>query len=637
MCGIVGAVHANGRVVNAEALLRMRDTIRHRGPDDEGLHVSGSVGLGSRRLAIIDLSSRAKQPMRNESGDVWLVFNGEIYNFRELRLLLDGKGHRFVSESDSEVVVHLYEEFGSDCVRRLRGMFAFAIWDEKQKRLVLVRDRVGKKPLYYAVLPEGIAFASEIKALLRYPGVPDRIDPLALHYYLALQYVPSPRTAFAGICRLPAAHVLTWHNGDLKIRRYWELSYAEKWDWSEEQASALLLENLSEAVRIRLYADVPIGIHLSGGVDSSTIAALACRELGEGVKSFSIGFDEREYDERPYARLVAKRLGTDHHEYVIGPDAVKELPRLLWHYDQPFADPSALPTFFLARLTREHVTVALNGDGGDENFAGYDRYQERPAFAMFDHLPDFVKRDVLARAFGAARRAGGNGLLARVRRFLFYASESKERRYCRKLCHFTPEQLAQLYTERFRDVIGPCDPFQPIVELFDQVGAHSFLEKLLAVDTVSYLTDDLLVKVDVASMAHSLEVRSPFLDHVFMEFAARLPDRYKLNGTASKYLLKRAVRDLLPAEVLNRPKTGFGIPLARWLRHDLRDMVYETLLDESVERRGYFRLEAIERLLDEHTSGRKDWGVQIWNLLMLELSLRRLSGGAMADQDAHAG
>jgi asparagine synthase (glutamine-hydrolysing) len=635
MCGIVGVVHANGGMVETRALARMRDTIRHRGPDDEGMHVSGSVGFGSRRLAIIDLSSRAKQPMRNEAGDVWLVFNGEIYNFRELRLFLERKGHRFVSDGDSEVVVHLYEEFGLDCVQALRGMFAFAIWDEKKRRLFLGRDRVGKKPLYYAILSDGIAFASEIKALLCYPGVPKRIDPCVLHYYLALQYIPSPHTAFGGISRLPAAHVLTWCDGDLQIERYWRLNYTEKAELSEEKASALLWERLDEAVRIRLCADVPIGIHLSGGVDSAAVAAFVCQALGSGVKSFSIGFNEREYDERQYARLVAKRLGTEHYEYVIGPDAVKELPRLLWHYDQPFADPSALPTFVLSRLTREHVTVALNGDGGDENFAGYDRYRERLLFAIFDHLPDVVRRGMLARAFGTPRRSTDGGVFSRLRRFMFYASESRERRYCRTMCHFTPEQLAELYTDNFWALIGSRDPFEPILDLFERVDGESFLERLLAVDTLSYLPDDLLVKVDVASMAHSLEVRSPFLDHTFMEFSAGLPDRYKLRGASSKYLLKKALRGRLPAEIIDRPKTGFGIPLAQWLRHDLREMIYEVLLDMSVGRRGYFRLEAVERLLDEHTSGGKNWGTQIWNLLMLELTFRRLTDEGITLPDVH--
>ncbi len=629
MCGICGKIGIDGVPVE-EALLRtMASVLIHRGPDDEGYYIkrfsSGlSIGLGHRRLSIIDLTEQARQPMSNEDGTVWIVYNGEIYNFPELRQMLLSKGHTFRSRSDTETIIHLYEEYGVDCLKYLRGMFAFAIWDEKERLLLLARDRVGKKPLFYYHDDGCFIFGSEIKAILQDPTVERRPDLIAIHHYLTYQSVPSPWSAFEGIKKLPPAHYLIYRDGEITIKKYWSISYLPKFPSSTEKEKRTLKEQLrerlKEAVRIRLISDVPLGAFLSGGIDSSVVVALMSEVTKEPVRTFSVGFYEEDYDELRYARSVAERFKTEHTEFKVKPDALEVLPKIVWHYNEPFADPSAIPTYYVSKLAREHVTVVLNGDGGDENFAGYDRYRAGLFALKFDFLPQGIRRIL----FGALSKllpatSNPNGLFWKAKRFSQVLSMSPELRNAHWLCHFNNYMKNSLYTDSFKHLTKGHDSFEIILEKYRQAEASEFLDKLLATDVALYLPDTLLVKVDIASMAHSLEARSPLLDHELMEFVARLPVQMKLKGSTTKAVLKELFKDTLPKEVIERSKMGFGVPLEHWFRGQLREMVYDLLLDRRSIERGYFRKEFIQQMLDEHVSGRWNWQYQIYNLLMLEL------------------
>ncbi len=618
MCGIAGRVNFRSEApVSGELIRGMCDLLAHRGPDGDGTYVKGAVGLGHRRLAIIDLSAAGRQPMSTDDGRLWVTYNGEIYNFRSLRAELEGRGHVFRTRTDTEALLLAYREFGIDCLSRLRGMFAFAIWDAEARTLFAARDRLGQKPLYYRLDGDGLEFASEIKAFL----ANERFEPKprleALSHYLSYQYVPAPLTAFEGVSRLPPAHYLLLENGKLRVDRYWKLSYAKKRRLGEEEACRELVDRLEEAVKLRLISDVPLGAFLSGGIDSGSIVALMARAGSERVKTFSIGFDEKEYDELAYARMVADRYGTDHHEMIVRPQAVEILPSLVWHYDQPYADSSAIPTYYLAQMTRRHVTVALNGDAGDENFAGYERYVANTLAGRLDGLPRAVKL-ALERLAGVL--PGGvhrRSVLARAKRFLEVVSEPRERRYVRWLMHFHPSMKMDLCTPDF--LASGSDSTGIVVDGYRASDATHFVDATLDVDVNNYLPDNLLVKVDVATMAHSLEGRSPFLDHELMEFVASLPAELKLRGQTKKFILKQAVRPLLPPEIIDRPKMGFGVPLDHWFRGDLKEMAYDLLLSRRLRERGYFHTAVVKRLLDEHTQGRRNWHYQLWNLLMLEL------------------
>ncbi|MBI3988608.1 MAG: asparagine synthase (glutamine-hydrolyzing) [candidate division NC10 bacterium] len=645
MCGISGKLFFDPtRAVEEVLIRRMCQVLAHRGPDGEGTYVNGPVGLGHRRLAIIDLSEAGRQPMTNEAcaeqsrshGTLWITFNGEIYNFPELREDLLKRGHRFRSKTDTEVILHLYEEKGVECLNDLRGMFAFAIWDEKRRRLFLARDRLGKKPLFYYADHEKFLFASEPKAILEDPDVKAEPDLEAIHHYLTYGYVPSPYSAFKGMKKLPPGHSLLLKDRDLEVRRYWKLSYTKKRPGargqgpgvkSEEELCQKLLERLREAVRLRMVSDVPLGAFLSGGIDSSVIVALMSGLSSEPVKTFSIGFEEEDYNELPYARMVAKRFQTDHHEFIVKPDAVTVLPKLVWHYNEPFADSSAIPTYYLAKVTREHVTVALNGDAGDENFAGYDRYVANQLACRYDGLPLFLRRAMEKGAGLFLRSSRPGSLRNRARRFLEAIAEEPRRRYSRWLSHFNTQRKEELYTEAFKQEMEGLDSVSLLLEAYDASDAPDFIDATLDVDVQMYLPDDLLVKVDIASMAHSLEARSPLLDHRFMEFAASLPSELKLKGRTQKYIFKKALKELLPDEIIHRPKKGFGVPIDRWFRKDLREMAYDVLLDHRGLERGYFRREAVQKLLDEHCQGEGTWHYLLWNLLMLELWHRMFIDG----------
>jgi len=624
MCGIAGKLHfERDRPVDPELLARMCDTLAHRGPDNAGVWCDGPVGLGHRRLSVVDLSAAGHQPMTNEDGSLWIVFNGEIYNFPELRAELEWLGHRFRSRTDTEVVLHLYERLGADCLQRLRGMFAFAIWDARRHELFLARDRVGKKPLSYHLDDSGITFASEIKAILQDPDIERRPDLDAIHHYLTYQSVPAPLSAFQGIRKLPPGHFLRVRDGRVEVRRYWKLCYLPKRRAATARARAdlemELIERLDEAVSIRLMADVPLGAFLSGGVDSSAVVALMCRRARGPVRTFSIGFDELAHDELRFARRVANHLGTEHTELMVRPSAAEVLPRLAWHFDEPFADASAIPTYLVSKLAREHVTVVLNGDGGDENFAGYDRYVANQLAARLGPLRPMLASRAFRYGLDLLPHGAGSGSGRwRLKRFVEQLGRSPVERNAAWLAQFDAQAKQQLYSEAFMHAVGFGNAEDLLVARYRETDADNFTDATLYADVNTYLPDTLLVKVDIASMANGLETRSPFLDHEFMEFAAQLPEDMKIRGRATKVVLKRALRGLVPDEVLNRRKMGFNPPVATWLRGELQELAQELLLSHEARGRGYFKPRFLERMLREHAEGRRNWHTQIWNLMMLE-------------------
>jgi len=628
MCGIAGIVGLADR--NREMLLlrRICDRMVHRGPDEEGYFADEDVALGQRRLSIIDLSS-GRQPMANEDESVWVTFNGEIYNFQELRKRLEGQGHRFKTHSDTEVIVHAYEQYGSDCVSHLRGMFAFAVWDVPGRQLLLARDRVGKKPLFYALAAGQLIFASELQALIQHPEISREIDPAAIDDYLTYGYIPAPTTVYRNVRKLPPAHYLTCRlepggsrPEELRLERYWRLEYTPKQTLTEEEAEQGLLEVLTEAVRLRLIADVPLGALLSGGVDSSVVVALMSRLSSQPVKTFSIGFEEREFDELPYARALARQYGTDHHEMVVRPSTLEVLPTLVRHYGEPYADSSAVPSYHVAQLTRNHVKVALNGDGGDESFAGYERYLGSMVADKFRWVPPVVLRGL----GGLATMLCPASLPRRSRfrqagRFLTAAGLPRGQRYLRWVSCLSSARKTALYTPEFRSRLADHDAEAWLLAEFGKVQSEgtSALDTLLAVDVRSYLPEDLLVKMDIATMACSLEARSPFLDHKVMEFAATLPARYKVRGTTLKYVLKKAASRLLPPETLHRRKMGFGVPVGAWMRNELRPLVQDVLLAPEARTRCYFQPGPLRQMVEEHMQGKQEHAFQLWALLWLEM------------------
>jgi asparagine synthase (glutamine-hydrolysing) len=610
MCGICGHL-ASGPTPDPRAVRAMAAALAHRGPDAEGITVDGGMTLGHRRLSILDLSPSGNQPMANEDRTLWSVVNGEIYNFPELRADLEARGHRFRSRSDSEIVVHLYEERGDDFVRALRGMFAFALWDGPRRRLLLARDPLGKKPLYFARRPEGFYFSSEAASLLR--GLPERpaLEPAALDQYLTLQYVPPPGTAWKGVGKLPAGHLLVVEpGGEPRLERYWRLSFAARRfaPQSEEEATEEVRPLLDQAVRRRQVADVPVGAFLSGGVDSSLVVALMARGASRPVETFSIDFPGGG-GEAPWARLVAERWKTNHHELVVEPDMVSVLPELVRRYGEPFADSSAVPVYYLAKLTRQHVTVALSGDGGDEVFGGYRRY-------LWDKLAREIRaagvwsgpvRALLARLPGAG--------LDSVRRFARGVPQDMAARYLPLVAHFSPRDKETLrpggedtVEAWFREILARSD-------------ATDDVNRLLDLDTQTYLPDDILVKVDIASMAHALEVRAPLLDQTLVEWMAGLPGTLKLRGLRGKRLLRRAAEGLVPKSILTRKKRGFALPVDGWFRGALRPMARDLLDSAGGRAQGFVDRAAVRRLLDEQDRG-VDHGERLWNLLVLELWLR---------------
>jgi asparagine synthase (glutamine-hydrolysing) len=640
MCGITGAIWTDPeRAIDAHTLRRMTDVLAHRGPDDTGsLHEEfrlrppyesmPGVGLGFRRLAIIDLAT-GHQPMSNEDGSIWIVFNGEIYNYEFLRRRLEGSGHRFKTDSDTETIVHLYEDEGPECFSHLNGMFAVAIWDANRRRLVLGRDRLGKKPLVYRPEPGRLLFASELKSLLEVPGVPREIDPAAIDEYLTYQYVPHPNTIFRGFKKLPPGHYAVWQDDQLEVRPYWQHDFTFERRVTRAAAADELRELLDSAVKMRMRSDVPLGAFLSGGVDSSLVVALMQKHAPEPVKTFTIGFPVKEYDETKYAELVAKHLRTDHKTLQVEPDAVAILPKLAWHYDEPFGDSSAIPTWYLSQLTREHVTVALSGDGGDELFAGYPRYRAVALAGRLDWLSP-VKSLLAARAWQWLPSSGRQkSRLRQFKRFSEALRMTPERRYLDWISIFNERRRADLYQDEFLEQLR-TDPAAFLRSGWQRSRGRDSVTSASLADLVTYLPCDLMAKVDIASMAHGLEVRAPLLDYRVVEFAASLPMKLKYRGGRGKRLLREAFGDLLPREVWTRKKMGFGVPLDHWFRHELKEQAADLLLAESSRLHGFLRPAAIQALWHEHQQRRFDHSARLWTLVMLESWLREWAGTTVA-------
>ena len=622
MCGIVGLVRNDGKPVDRDLLARMNDAIRHRGPDDDGFYLNGPVGLGMRRLAIIDLKS-GQQPIHNQDGTTWIVFNGEIYNYLELRQQLEKLGHTFYTNSDTEAIVHAYDQYGSNCPKYLRGMFAFAIWDERTQELFLTRDRVGKKPILYAEVNGQLVFGSEFTALLQHPDISREIQPEAIDAYLSFMCVPAPLTAYRSIRKLEPGHWLRWRKGEITIERYWQPDFSQKLDISEEEAGERAIEILRDSVKVRLMSEVPLGAFLSGGIDSSAVVALMAQESNEKVKTFSIGFEEQDFSELHHARRVAEWVGADHHEFIVRPDAVEILPLLVEHYGEPYADSSAVPTYYVARETRKHVTVALNGDGGDESFAGYERYAAMQLAENYRKVPEFVRKSVKVGVGLIPTSELGRSRLRSGKRFLEAASLPKVDRYLRWMSIFDTTAKSSLYSDAFKSETTSGYAKSLLEPWFVRANGSGFVDASLLTDLMTYLPNDLLVKVDIATMAVSLEARSPFLDHHVIEFAASLPEKFKLRGLTTKYLLKKVLRKLLPSENLDRRKMGFGVPIGHWFRGKMQPFLREVVLSEKALNRGLFRPETVRQLVDQHTEGKRDYSHQLWTLLMLELWFQR--------------
>jgi asparagine synthase (glutamine-hydrolysing) len=618
VCGIAGQARRDGKAVSPELVHAMCARLEHRGPDSRGVHADGPIGLGIQRLAVIDLVT-GDQPVQNEDRSVTVVLNGEIYNYRELRKRLAANGHRLATGGDTEVIAHLYEEEGAACVDSLVGMFAFALWDERRRRLLIGRDRLGKKPLFYAQREGAISFASELWALLADGEVPREVDPEALDRFFTFGYVPGPHSALRAIRKLPPASILEWQDGELKVERYWKLDYSATLDISsEEEAGGLVRDALREAVRRRMVADVPLGAFLSGGIDSTAVVAAMAEQSSDPVKTFSIGFEAESFDELPFAREVAERFDTDHHELVVRPSAVELLPKIVRHHGEPFADHSAIPSFYLAEMTCRHVTVALNGDGGDEAFGGYSRYAHAGLMHRLDRVPALLRRGVAA----AGQRVRADGELTSVRNRIRRASAqlplSPEQRYVLAMSRSGPALAEAVYTPDFRDSLAES-PAEVIAAPWSESNAAGLVDRMLDVDQQTYLPGDLLAKMDIATMAYGLEARSPLLDHELLEMAAAMPARFKVNGSEKKIALRASLRGLVPDSLIDRRKQGFQVPMAEWLRTDLREMAHETLLGERARGRGYLRRDAVEGLLNRHQAGEEDNSAALWSFLVFEL------------------
>jgi asparagine synthase (glutamine-hydrolysing) len=613
MCGIAGMVqfHPDGAVDQA-TVHRMCEAIVHRGPDDEGIFVKAGVGLGMRRLSIIDLAG-GHQPVFNEDRSIWIVFNGEIYNFPELRSQLLARGHLFSTHSDTEVIVHLYEEHGAECVHQLRGMFAFAIYDEGAGRLLLARDRLGKKPLHYALHNGTLLFASEMRSILAVRPELAKVNQAALLQYMYFGYIPDPATAFEPIQKLPPGHLLEFEKGQVSIRQYWDFPrYGTYEPAGEEELLEELEFRLAEAVRIRLIADVPLGAMLSGGTDSSIVVALMARATSQPVKTFSVGFRQADFNEAPYARLVAQEFGTDHHELILEPDLIGTVEMLTRHLEEPFGDSSMLPTYFISCLARKHVKVALSGDGGDEAFAGYDRYRI--------HLEDRSYKWIPKRA-GRWYRDYLHPLIpygVPGRNLAYSVSLPWEQRYIEGVSLQPFQREMSVLSEDF--MASDSAPLKSFEEYLQKAPAQDPLSRVLYLDSKTYLPGDILTKVDRMSMATSLEARVPMLDHVFLEWVTALGPQWKMRNGAQKFILKKLAQRLgVPGEVLNRPKQGFALPLGQWMRGELKDLVLTTLLDAQTLQRGYFNANGLRRMLDEHFQSRRDHSARLWRLLIFEL------------------
>jgi asparagine synthase (glutamine-hydrolysing) len=626
MCGLTGIFeYERPTEIPQDLVHRMNETIVHRGPDDEGIFVGPGIGLGFRRLSIIDVAG-GHQPISNEDGTIWVMLNGEIYNYPELSKEMLSRGHRLATRSDTETIVHLYEEYGEECFARLRGMFAIIIWDSRNRKLLMARDRVGKKPLFYAADRKRIMFGSELKVLLAADGMPRDIDSQALYDYFSLGYIPAPKTIYRAARKvLPGHYVTVSADGSLYEKSYWELSFGETENRTEAEWCELVRHQICEATRVRLMSDVPLGAFLSGGVDSSAVVAMMAHLMKQPVTTCSIGFGEKEFDESKYARQVSDQFHTDHHEQVVKPDALSIVDKLAWHYDEPFADSSAIPTYYVSKIAREQVTVALGGDGGDENFAGYRRYY----FDLLENrMRNRVPAGVRSTVFGSLGRFYP-GLAWAPRMFRAKATFQSLSRdplegYFNSISIFRPDEKPKLFLDGFRNELRNYDTIEVLRHHYDRAGTEDPLSRIQYVDIKTYLTDDILAKVDRASMAVSLEVRAPLLDHQLMETAARIPSSFKLRGREGKYIFKKAMESTLSKDTLYRSKQGFAVPLARWFRHELKEMARETIFGV---KDGILDHQYLEKIWTEHQRGSFDRSAYLWTVLMFRKWQQSFSSG----------
>lgn len=624
MCGIVGTVKSNLRPVSSEIIEKMNRCIVHRGPDDDGFFIKENVGLAMRRLSIIDVA-HGKQPMFSGDRTKAIVYNGEVYNFQELKADLEKRGHVFETNSDTEVIVHLYDEYGADCVNYLRGMFAFAIWDETDKSLFIARDRVGKKPLLYSHQPNGdLIFGSEFTALLAHPDISREVDVQAIDAYLSFLCVPAPLTAYKSIRKLEPAHWMRWKNGEIRTQRYWSPDFSKKITISEAEAIDETTRLLRESVKMRMISEVPLGAFLSGGVDSSAVVALMAEASSQPVKTFSIGFEEQDFSELKYAKIVAEHVGAEYNEFIVKPDALEVLPTLVEHYGEPYADSSAIPTYYVAKETRKHVTVALNGDGGDESFAGYERYAAMRIAEKYYKIPAALRKTFIENAVELIPTSEIKRSRARdLKRFVKAASLPRVERYFRWVSAIDRNSKTELYTADFANKLNGVNAADHIGAWFDKANGSGILDATLLTDQMTYLPNDLLVKVDIASMANSLEARSPLLDHHIIEFAASLPENLKMKRFETKSLLKKVAAQFVPKDVIYRRKMGFGVPVGNWFRSNMKDFIREVLLSEKSLQRGVIKSEMLARYVNDHIEAKRDYTYQIWTLLMLELWFQR--------------
>jgi asparagine synthase (glutamine-hydrolysing) len=614
MCGIAGVIALDGSPVRLDWVKAMCDAIVHRGPDDDGYYADGQAAIGMRRLSIIDIEG-GHQPVSNEDGSVWVVFNGEIYNFADLRNDLIARGHVFRTASDTETIVHLYEQYGSDCVTHLRGMFAFAIWDRRRRSMLVARDRLGIKPLYYAQRGGRLYFASEIKSLLQVDEIEGRLNWRAVGHLFTYLSTPPDEGIVAGVRKLQPAHLLLASpHRPVRTHRYWDVQFTPDYASSEEQLGERLQELLDASVREHLVSDVPLGAFLSGGVDSSAVVAAMARLGAAPVKTFSIGFPEPEYNELDYARRVSRQFGTEHHELVLEPDVMGVLDDLVWHLDEPFGDSSAIPTFMVSRLAAQHVKVVLSGDGGDELFAGYDRYAVEGRERRVEAIPGWLRRF-------AGRVATRLPEATRGRNFLRHYALDGWERYVDAVTLFRHEQRRQLFRPEVQGAWAADDPSHRLLDELTRRDGH-WLSAMQALDLQRYLPLDILTKVDRMSMAHSIEARVPLLDHRLVEFAATIPPTMQVQGGVGKYLFKKALDRMLPHDILHRPKRGFAVPLDNWFRGQLGPYLRSLLLSEESRRRGIFDVSYVEQLIARHDRGR-ELGLHLWTLISFELWCRR--------------
>lgn len=627
MCGICGIIDLTGQPIDLEILRQMADTLAHRGPDAEGFYCNpavggtSAVGLAHRRLSIIDIAT-GQQPLANEDGTVWIVFNGEIYNYLDVREELLHKDHVFKTRSDTETIVHAYEEWGESCVDRLRGMFAFAIWDENRQRLFVARDRLGIKPLYYYWDGKTLIFGSEIKAIVANPRVARKLNLEALCDYFALLYIPAPKSIFQNIYKLEAGHVLMVAAGTLKIHQYWDLHFHPDLEVSENEWQERILAKLEEAVRIRLMSEVPLGAFLSGGVDSSAVVALMAGMMQEPVKTASIGFQEQSFNELPYARQVAGQFATDHHEQMVRPDSVAILDQLVWYFDEPFADSSAVPTYYVSQVAKQKVTVCLSGDGGDENFAGYRRYYfDRLENTIRSFIPTFIRQQFVKPLAGMYPKIDWAPQMFRAKTLLTNLAMDPVEGFFNSMSWFQGSRESLFTGDVARQLAGYSS-----IDTFRRHYANAPKDPLSAVqyiDIKTYLVDDILTKVDRASMAHALEVRVPLLDHEFMELVANIPSNLKLKGREGKHIFKKFLQHHLPQDILYRQKKGFSFPLASWLKSDLRPIFENMVFDSSPSKMDTFLdIMTVKRMWDGHQSGLRDHSTELWTILFFEKWMR---------------